>query len=178
MADLEQLCALIRPVVETSGFELVRVKFSGSSPATLQVMLEDPATGQMLIEDCAAVSRRLSAMLDEADPIDGEYVLEVSSPGIDRPLTRRKDFERFAGHQVRIELEKAITTPAGNRKRFEGLLLGLSDDAVRLRVKGSAEAGEALLPLGGIAEARLLMTDRLIAETMPFLAGAGHSESN
>lgn len=169
MADLEQLHALIEPVVQTSGFELVRVALHEGSTLTLQVMLEDPDTGQMRVEDCAKVSRRLSAMLDEADPIEEEYVLEVSSPGIDRPLTRRQDYERFAGHDAKIELAETVAMDGAQRKRFQGLLLGLAGDDVRLRVDG---LGEVLLPLGGIASAKLLLTERLIAETMPHLAGA------
>lgn len=173
MADLEQLRALIEPVVETSGFELVRVRFSSGQTPVLQVMLEDPATGQIQVDDCAAVSRRISALLDEADPIPSDYVLEVSSPGIDRPLTRRKDYERYAGHDARVELKEAMATAGASRKRLQGLLLGLVDDTVRLRVEG---LGDLLLPLADIAGAKLLLTDRLIAETMPHPAGTEEPE--
>lgn len=170
MADLKQLRELIEPVVETSGFELVRVALHDGTPPTLQVMLEDPATGQMQVDDCAMVSRRLSAVLDEADPIDSDYLLEVSSPGIDRPLTRRKDYERYAGHDARLELAEALPIDGASRKRFQGLLLGLEGEDVRIRVDG---LGELLLPLSGIASAKLLLTERLIEETMPRPAGAG-----
>ena len=164
MADLERLRALIEPLVATSGFELVRLSFSGGDTPTLQVMLEDPATGQMQVDDCAAVSRKLSAMLDSEDPIDGEYLLEVSSPGIDRPLTRRKDYERYAGHDAKVELAEARPVDGASRKRFQGLLLGLDGDQVQLRVDG---LGDLRLPLAGIASAKLLLTDRLIRDTMP-----------
>ena len=175
MADLQRLRELIEPVVETSGFELVRVALHDGTPPTLQVMLEDPATGQIQVDDCARVSRRLSAMLDEADPIESDYLLEVSSPGIDRPLTRRKDYLRFAGYDARVELAEARPVDGASRKRFQGLLLGLEGEDVRLRVEG---LGELLLPLAGIASAKLLLTDRLIEDTMPHLAGADPSEEH
>src|SRR5512141_1021045 len=108
MATIEELTALIEPVVKTAGFELVRVALIAGPSLTLQIMLEDPATGQMKVDDCAKVSRRISALLDEVDPIDSEYMLEVSSPGIDRPLTRLKDFDRWTGHLAKVELAEGI----------------------------------------------------------------------
>jgi len=175
VANLQQLQALIEPVVNTSGFELVRVKLIEGPTLTLQVMLEDPATGQIHVDDCARVSRQLSAMLDAEDPIADEYVLEVSSPGIDRPLTRPRDYERYAGHDARVELREAIAVEGASRKRFQGLLLGLEDGQVRLRVE---QLGDVLLPLDGIAGAKLLLTERLIAETMPASAGPPQETRN
>lgn len=164
MADLAILQQLIEPVVEAAGFELVRVALLPGPPLTLQVMLEDPATGQMAVDDCARVSRRLSAMLDESDPIDAEYHLEVSSPGIDRPLTRLKDYDRWAGHLARVELAEAIPMNGADRKRFQGALVGQDGTDIRIDVEG---LGVVALPFAAIRTAKLLLTDRLIAETMP-----------
>jgi ribosome maturation factor RimP len=111
----------------------------------------------MTVEDCAEISRSVSALLDVADPIAGAYMLEVSSPGIDRPLVRPEDYDRFAGFDARIELDE----PLDGRKRFKGKLLGRAADAVRL----IAETGEVLLPLAGIARAKLVLTDELIAHS-------------
>ena len=132
MATLEELTALIEPVVTDAGFELVRVALIAGPSLTLQVMLEDPATGQMKVDDCAKVSRRLSLLLDEADPIDSEYMLEVSSPGIDRPLTRLKDFDRWAGHVAKVELAEGLNLNGADRKRFQGPLLGTAGDDIRI----------------------------------------------
>jgi ribosome maturation factor RimP len=173
MASLEQLTALIEPVVEAAGFELVRVALIDGPTLTLQVMLEDPATGQMKVDDCARVSRRLSLVLDEADPIDSEYLLEVSSPGIDRPLTRLKDYDRWAGHVAKLELADAIMLNGADRKRFQGPLLGTAGDDIRIDVDG---LGELRLPFSGIRTAKLLLTDRLIAETGALLTEDGADE--
>lgn len=170
MASVEQLQSLIEPVVEAAGFELVRVALIPGPSLTLQVMLEDPATGQMKVDDCATVSRRLSALLDEADPIEHEYMLEVSSPGIDRPLTRLKDFSRWAGHDAKLEMADAITVNGADRKRFQGPLIGTEGDDVLLEVEG---LGPTRLPFAGIRTAKLLLTDRLIAETAPLLSDEG-----
>ena len=115
MATPEELTALIEPVVTDAGFELVRVALIAGPSLTLQVMLEDPATGQMKVDDCARVSRKISLLLDEADPIDSEYMLEVSSPGIDRPLTRLKDFDRWAGHVAKVELADGLLLNGADR---------------------------------------------------------------
>jgi ribosome maturation factor RimP len=167
LSDLANLTDMIEPVVVARGFQLVRVAWiggGGGSAPTLQVMVEDPATGQMTVDDCASVSRVLSAMLDEADPIDEEYVLEVSSPGIDRPLTRLADYDRWAGHLAKLELAEGIATDGALRKRFEGELLGSDGDAVRIAVDG---LGEVALPFAGIASAKLMLTDKLIAASVP-----------
>lgn len=173
MASLEQLTALIEPVVEAAGFELVRVALIDGPTLTLQVMLEDPATGQMKVDDCARVSRRLSLVLDEADPIDSEYLLEVSSPGIDRPLTRLKDYDRWAGHVAKLELADAMMLNGADRKRFQGPLLGTAGDDIRIDVDG---LGELRLPFSAIRTAKLLLTDRLIAETGALLTEDGADE--
>ena len=170
MATLEELTALIEPVVTDAGFELVRVALIAGPSLTLQVMLEDPATGQMKVDDCAKVSRRLSLLLDEADPIDSEYMLEVSSPGIDRPLTRLKDFDRWAGHVAKVELAEGLNLNGADRKRFQGPLLGTAGDDIRIDAEG---LGEIALPFAAIRTAKLILTDRLIAETMPHLSEEG-----
>lgn len=161
LADIEALTALIEPEVKALGFALVRVAMiGGQRNATLQVMAEDGATGQLTLDQCAAISRRLSDCLDAADPIAGEYRLEVSSPGIDRPLTRAADYARWAGHMARI----ALATPVDGRKRLDGRLLGLDGDAVALDVE---RVGRMVVPLGAVQSAKLLLTDDLIRATAP-----------
>lgn len=178
MADIQTPCMqtlerLIAPVVEAAGFDLVRVALVAGPSLTLQVMLEDPATGQMKVDDCARVSRRISAVLDEADPIDSEYMLEVSSPGIDRPLTRLKDFDRWAGHLAKVELAEGLVLNGAERKRFQGPLLGTAGGDIRIAAEG---LGEIALPFAAIRTAKLLLTDRLIAETAPLLTEEGADE--
>jgi len=158
-----RLAAIAEPVLTGMGFRLVRVRVSGLSGCTLQVMAERP-DGTMTIDDCEEVSRALSPVLDVADPLDVAYRLEISSPGIDRPLVRLSDFERFAGHQIRVEM----AIPAEGRRRFRGVLLGAQDEAARIRRDDAAagEAAEVLLPIAEMAEARLVLTDALIAESL------------
>ena len=161
MTDIAAISALIEPHAKALGLEIVRVAmFGGKSDPVLQVMAERPDTRQLTLEDCAALSRALSDPLDEADPIAEAYRLEVSSPGIDRPLTRPKDFDDFKGFVARVRLAE----PQGGRKQFEGMLLGLDGEAVRLDVD---RLGEVAVPLSGIANAKLLLTDDLIAATAP-----------
>src|SRR5438309_3848227 len=158
-----RVSAVAGPVLQGMGYRLVRIKISGESGCTVQIMAERP-DGSMQIEDCEAISRALSPVLDVADPIQRAYRLEISSPGIDRPLVRRSDFERYAGHLVKIEMALAHQ----GRKRFRGTLAGVEGDAVRLR-RDDARAGEdadAVLAMEDIAEARLVLTDELIAEWM------------
>ncbi len=158
-----RVSAVAEPVLIGMGYRLVRVKVSGEDGTTVQVMAERP-DGTMLIEDCEAVSRALSPVMDIADPIERAYRLEISSPGIDRPLVRRSDFERNTGHLVKIEMAVAHE----GRKRFRGSLLGVDGDRAHLRrddVK-SGEAADVLLTIEDIAEARLVLTDALIAESM------------
>jgi ribosome maturation factor RimP len=158
-----RVSAIAGPVLQQMGYRLVRIRISGESGCTVQIMAERP-DGSMQIEDCEAVSRALSPVLDIADPIDRAYRLEISSPGIDRPLVRRSDFARFAGHLVKIEMAVAHQ----GRKRFRGTLAGVEGETVRLH-RDDAPAGEdadLLLVMEDIAEARLVLTDELIAESM------------
>jgi ribosome maturation factor RimP len=155
--------AVAAPVLQGMGYRLIRIKISGEAGCTVQIMAERP-DGSMQIEDCEAVSRALSPVLDVADPIDRAYRLEISSPGIDRPLVRRSDFERFTGHLVKIEMAVAHE----GRKRFRGALGGVKEAAVRLH-RDDVKAGEdpdIWLTMEDIAEARLVLTDELIAESM------------
>jgi ribosome maturation factor RimP len=158
-----RLAAIVEPVLEGLGYRLVRARISGLAGCTVQVMAER-ADGTMTIDDCEAVSRALSPVLDVADPIADAYRLEVSSPGIDRPLVRKSDFARFAGHQIKVEM----ATPQEGRKRFRGLLVGTEGDAARLRRSDAApgEAVDVLLPIREMTEARLVLTDALIAESL------------
>jgi len=153
-----QLEPIITPAVEAAGYRLVRLRLIGGKRKTLQVMAERP-DGSMNVDDCAQLSRALSEFLDKEDPIEGEYVLEVSSPGIDRPLTRITDFARWAGHEARIEL---IAPDASGRKRFRGLLLGLNGNDVLIEADGARIA----FAFRTIAEAKLVLTDELIAEDL------------
>jgi ribosome maturation factor RimP len=158
-----RVSAVAEPVLHGMGYRLVRVRVSGEAGTTVQVMAERP-DGTMLIEDCEAVSRALSPVMDVADPIDRAYRLESSSPGIDRPLVRRSDFERNAGHLVKVEM----AVMHDGRKRFRGTLLGVDGDRVHLRrddVKSGDET-DVFLNIEDIAEARLVLTDALIAESM------------
>jgi ribosome maturation factor RimP len=158
-----RVSAVAAPVLQQLGYRLVRIKISGEAGCTVQIMAERP-DGTMLIDDCEAVSRALSPVLDIADPIDRAYRLEISSPGIDRPLVRRSDFERYSGHLVKIEMAVAHQS----RKRFRGLLAGVEGDKVRIR-RDDAPAGEEadmLLTMEDIGEARLVLTDELVAESM------------
>jgi ribosome maturation factor RimP len=158
-----RVSAVAGPVLQGMGYRLVRIKISGEFGCTVQIMAERP-DGSMLIDDCEAISRALSPVLDVADPIDKAYRLEISSPGIDRPLVRRSDFERYAGHLVKIEMAVAHQ----GRKRFRGVLGAIEGDAVHL-VREDVRGGEEpamLLVMEDIADARLVLTDELIAESM------------
>jgi ribosome maturation factor RimP len=151
------------PVIEQLGYRLVRVKVSGADGCTVQIMAERP-DGSMTVEDCETVSRALSPVLDVADPIDRAYRLEISSPGIDRPLVRKSDFDRYAGHLARIEME----APIGGRKRFRGTITGTEGEAARIH-RDDTEAGEAaeiLLPISEMSEAKLVLTDELVKEAL------------
>ena len=169
MADLAALEELIGPAVEAEGLKLVRVSMlGGRSDPTLQVMAEDPKTRQLTLDDCARLSRRLSDLLDEADPIESAYRPEVSSPGIDRPLTRLRDFEDWKGHEAKI----ALSEPLNGRRQFTGALIGTEGETVLIDVSGIGPTG---LPFAAIHSAKLVMTDRLIAATAP-LSPAGADE--
>src|SRR6187431_2841416 len=158
-----RVSAVAGPVLQGMGYRLVRIKISGESGCTVQIMAERP-DGSMQIEDCEAISRALSPVLDVADPIDRAYRLELSSPGLDRPLVRRSDFERYAGHVVKIEMAAAID----GRKRFRGQLLGAEGDAARIRRDDAptGEAADVMLPIEEMADAKLVLTDSLIAESL------------
>jgi len=161
MADIAALTQMIEPEADKLGFALVRVKMmGGESDPTLQVMAERPDTRQLNIDDCATLSRALSEMLDEKDPIDGAYRLEVSSPGIDRPLTRLTDFDDWAGHEARINLIE----PVLGRKQLRGVIKGRDGEAICAEVPGK---DDHIFDFKNIHAAKLVLTDRLIAETTP-----------
>jgi ribosome maturation factor RimP len=161
LADVAGLHRLIEPEVNRLGFDLVRVQMiGGSSDPTLQVMAERADTRQLDIADCEKISRRLSEMLDLADPIEGSYRLEVSSPGIDRPLTRLKDYKDWTGYEARITLAE----PHEGRRKFTGELRGTEGELVLIR---TTEGESHVLPFSQISSAKLLLTDKLIAATAP-----------
>ncbi|MGI9434261.1 MAG: ribosome maturation factor RimP [Geminicoccaceae bacterium] len=145
----------MQPTLTAMGYELVRVMSTGGQRPTLQIMAERLDRAGMTVEDCAEISRAVSALLDVDDPIAGAYQLEVSSPGVDRPLTKPADFERFADFEVRVETDRLIE---GQRK-FKGRLLGLNDQAVCLTLP----EGERRIPLSAIKKAKLVLTDDLLA---------------
>lgn len=152
-----RLLELLDPVAEAAGYEIVRLRLmgGGGKARRLQLMAED-AQGEMNVDDCATLSRAVSEVLDAADPIEGDYVLEVSSPGIDRPLTRLKDFETWAGYEARLELDRL----ADGRKRFKGELAGIEDENVAINLEG--EDDTALIPFAWISDAKLVLTDELM----------------
>jgi ribosome maturation factor RimP len=175
-----RVAAIVEPVLEQLGFRLVRVRISGMDGCTVQVMAER-ADGTMMIEDCESVSRALSPVLDVADPIERAYRLEISSPGLDRPLVRRSDFERFAGNVVKIEMALAID----GRRRFRGTLLGVDGDKARVRRADATadESPDVLLTIEDMAEAKLVLTNELIAQSLKRgkeaeRAGARNDETN
>lgn len=149
---------IITPSLEAMGYRLVRVKYIGATQPVLQIMAERSADGSMTVDDCAEVSRAVSALLDVEDPIAGPYNLEVSSPGLDRPLVRLDDFDRFAGFEAKVELKE----PMDGRKRFRGRLLGVADSSVRMEFDGDAVS----LPFDNVGAAKLVITDDLIAASL------------
>lgn len=169
MADIARLTEIIEPEVKALGFDLVRVKMmpseAGDGGMALQIMAEDPATGQLIIDQCAALSRRVSDVIDAAEErgevlIEGAYHLEVSSPGIDRPLTRPKDFANWAGHEAKLSMDKAWD----GQRSLRGILRGIEGETVTLEDR---KAGAISVPLGMIHSAKLVLTDELIAATRP-----------
>jgi ribosome maturation factor RimP len=165
MPDLNKLSAIIEPEAKALGFDLVRVAWfdrggEGSDEPTLQVMAERPDTRQLVIDDCAALSHRISDLFDELDPIEEAYRLEVSSPGIDRPLTRLQDFADWAGHEAKIE----VNEPIENQKRFRGDLVGAESDVISITDRTGAVHS---IHFSNIQSAKLVLTDRLIASTAP-----------
>lgn len=157
-----RVAELIEPALSGSGFRLVRVAVSGREGKTLQIMAERP-DGTLTIADCEAISKEISPLLDVHDPIAGSYHLEVSSPGIDRPLVRPSDFEVWSGYEAKIEVKQ----PIDGRKRFRGMLEGFADGEVRIEVD-LGEAGRNIIgiPMALIGEARLVLTDELIREAL------------
>ena len=155
-AEDRRLLELLDPVAEATGYEIVRLRLMGGEAGRrLQVMAETP-DGEMVVEDCARLSRAISEVMDAADPIAGEYTLEVSSPGVDRPLTRLKDFANYEGHEARVELDRV----AEGRKRFRGVLAGVEDDAIGIDLEG--EDSTAMVPFSWIVDAKLILTDALM----------------
>ncbi len=157
-----KVAALIEPVLESMGFRLVQVRLMGGSDAILEIMAER-ADGTMVVEDCEAISHAISPLLDVHDPVEGSYRLQISSPGIDRPLVRPADFERWAGYEAKIELKEAVS----GRKRFRGPLEGYADGEVRIEIE-VPEAGNQIigLPVALIGSARLVLTDDLVRDTL------------
>ena len=153
-----RVAVLAEPVLASLGYRLVRVRISAFAGCTVQIMAERP-DGTMSIEDCESVSRALSPVFDVADPVEGSYRLEISSPGIDRPLVRRSDFDRYAGHVAQIEMQ----VPIDGRKRFRGELTGIDGECARIRYD---EVNNVLLRIDDMAEARLVLTDALITESL------------
>ena len=157
-----QIATIVEPVLADLGFRLVRIVLSGRNGSTVQIMAERP-DGTITIEDCAEISRRLSPVFDVHDPIRGQYTLEVSSPGIDRPLVRPSDFEAWAGYEAKIELKELLS----GRRRFRGMLEGVEGDEVRIEAD-LGELGRQVvgLPIALVGEARLVLTDDLIREAL------------
>ena len=158
-----RIAAIAEPVLGDLGYRLVRVRLSGLAGCTVQIMAERP-DGSMTVADCERASRALSPVFDVADPVEGAYHLELSSPGIDRPLVRRSDFDRYAGHLVKIEM----ASPVEGRRRFRGTLLGSEGETARIRVEGAAadRPAEATLPIRDMEEAKLVLTDALITTSL------------
>lgn len=155
MDPIRRVETMIEPVLADMGFELVRVQMFGTKRPTLQIMAERADGGPMTVDHCAEISNTVSALLEVEDPISDAYTLEVSSPGIDRPLVRTRDYERFAGHEAKIEMRTLID----GRRRFQGRLAGVDGGLVRLETK----AGEVGLPIDEIQQAKLVLTDELLA---------------
>lgn len=171
MTDIARIAEVVEPEAKALGFDLVRVRYYkggeiGDEEATLQIMAEDPATGQLLIADCAALSHRISDLIDALEEsgdvlIADAYRLEVSSPGIDRPLTRLKDFARWAGHEAKVQLTAPVE---GNRKSLNGVIDAVDGDAVLLTDRKS---GQVRFAFADVEFAKLVLTDQLIAATRP-----------
>ncbi|NBC31489.1 MAG: ribosome maturation factor RimP [Alphaproteobacteria bacterium] len=170
---IERLEEILTPSLEDMGYELVRIHHSGGQRPVIQIMCERRDRAGMTVDDCADISRTVSALLDVADPIPGEYFLEVSSPGIDRPLTRRGDFERFAGFEAKVETKSLVS----GRRRFRGRLLGLEGDDVRMAVEEDGRSATVALPFHEIRKAKLVLTDDLVAASLRDEAGGDGAAS-
>lgn len=156
-----RLAEIVNPVIEGLGFELVRIRLMGGKTRTLQIMADRPEGG-IIVEDCATISTAVSAVLDVEDPVEDQYILEVSSPGIDRPLTRLKDFDMWEGYEARIETTELID----GRRRFKGILAGTEGDEVLIELEEGAETVTIGLKFDWLSDAKLILTDELIAEML------------
>ena len=165
----ERVVALIEPTASELGYRLVRVRVSGNRRKRLQIMAERVSDGEMSVEDCGRLSRAVSPALDLEDPIQGEYDLEISSPGIDRPLMRIEDFERFKGHQAKLETAAMID----GRRRFKGEIKQVDGEAIVLGVEG----GDVRLEFSDLSDARLVLTDKLIEEDLKRAKNAQENEA-
>jgi ribosome maturation factor RimP len=163
-----KLAEIISPVIEDMGFELVRLRLQGGNTHTLQIMAERP-TGGIEVDECADISNAVSAVLDVEDPLSDAYVLEVGSPGIDRPLTRLKDFETFEGYDAKIETAELID----GRKRFKGVLAGVEGEEVLINLESQGETVTVGLQFDWLADAKLVMADELIKEMLRQRKAAG-----
>ncbi|MEO1038809.1 MAG: ribosome maturation factor RimP [Pseudomonadota bacterium] len=167
----ERIYALAHPIAEALGLEIVRVRVMGSKRQTAQIMAERISDGSMDVEDCARLSRSLNEVLEETDPIKNEYVLEVSSPGIDRPLTALAHFARWEGFEAKLELDRLVE----GRKRFKGVLAGIEEDNVLIDLE--REDDTAVIPFDWIADAKLVMTDALVDASLKAQQAAGGGPS-
>ena len=172
-AEDRALLELLDPVAESVGLDIVRIRLMGGTlRRRLQIMAERPSDHDIAVEECARLSRAVSEVLDAADPISGEYLLEVSSPGIDRPLTRLIDFQLFEGFEARLETDRMVE----GRKRFKGLIAGVEDGAVAIDLDGEEET--ALIPFDWLADAKLVMTDALLKRGAEIRAARGEPEDD
>lgn len=169
-----KLIEIFDPIAETLGLNIVRIRLMGSNKPggarRLQIMAERKRDGDINVNECARLSRAISAYIDESDPISGEYILEVSSPGIDRPLTRLEDFETYEGYEARLELDRL----AEGRKRFRGVLAGIEDDHVAINLEGDEDT--AMIPFAWIIDAKLVLTDELMKKGAEKRAAQGDLE--
>jgi ribosome maturation factor RimP len=180
---VSRLEPIFEPVIELAGFKLVRLRMMGGAQQTLQVMAERP-DGSMDVEGCAILSHALLDFIEANDPVPGEYEIEVSSPGIDRPLTRPMDFVRWAGHEAKIELTEMVMSAGESqsdqdrgRKRFRAIVLGMDGDDVIIRpVDNRADGKDVRFPFRSLANAKLVLTDKLIAEDLKARKGAAQKE--
>ncbi len=168
-----RVAALIEPVLESMGYRLVLVRLMGGNDAILEIMAER-SDGRMAVEDCEAVSHAISPLLDVHDPVEGAYRLQVSSPGIDRPLVRPADFERWAGYEAKIELKETIS----GRKRFRGAIEGYEDGEARIEIEDSEHGRQIIgLPVALIGSAKLVLTDELVRDALRRAKGGGAKET-
>lgn len=183
VAAVSRLEPIFEPVIEQAGFKLVRLRLMGGAQQTLQVMAERP-DGSMDVEGCTALSHALLDFIEANDPIEGEYEIEVSSPGIDRPLTRPMDFVRWAGHEAKIELTEMVRSVGESqsdqdkgRKRFRAIVLGMDGGDVVIRpVDARADGKDVKFPFRSLANAKLVLTDKLIAEDLKARKGLSKGE--